>query len=98
MIEFAQCRGIDNRRTALQRRALPGTRGQNAAKQDKDGDKKSQRQGPYPDERRASETPIRDVLRATSSIQEISRKADGLSRQSGSGLPIASRRSEVIGI
>jgi hypothetical protein len=53
---------------------------QNAGEQDEYGNKKSQRASPCPDERRASETPIRGALRAASSSQENSRKADRLSR------------------
>ncbi len=80
-VELPQCQGVGDRSPAFQRRrALRIAHRQNAGEQNEDGNEKSQRASPCPDERHASETPIRGVLRAASSSRENSRKADRLSR------------------
>src|SRR5258706_829718 len=96
MIEFAQAQGIDDRRAALQRRVLPGARSQNAAKQNKDCDQNSHVRPVSRTNAAHQRRQVDGVLRAAFSIQEISRKADGLSRRSRHSKSIASRRSEAM--
>jgi hypothetical protein len=100
-IELAQRERIGDCRAALKRRcALRIARSQNAAQQNEDADKKSQPRGPFPTNathrKRLFEAPRGQRLL----IQEISRKADGLSRgnpdRTRSPLHVAVKQASMI--